>query len=72
MAVADSTLSARLLGRSVVITVDLLGVPVQRSGSVIGFLDVLPGSRATPSILLDHGSDCEFFDQDEITSIFVE
>lgn len=73
MAVIDSTFSPALLGRSVVVTTIFHGVSIEHRGCVIGYLEALPGSRAVPSILLDQGQfDCEFFDCDEIQSIFVE
>jgi len=67
MAICDSTISLSLLGRSVRITTSFAGHHFCHTGEVIAVLLVVPGSGATPALLLDEGSGlCDFHDASEI------
>ncbi|HFH3010293.1 TPA: hypothetical protein ACGJS1_006805 [Pseudomonas aeruginosa] len=72
MAIDNSTLSPSLLGRQVTVVLTCAGFRFERTGTVIGVLQVLPGTRATPSILVDEGADrCDFHDADDIQALYV-
>lgn len=67
MAIANLDASA-LLGKHVILTHREDGFDFEHQGEVIAVISVLPGSRATPSIMLDEGpSKCDYFDLEEIT-----
>lgn len=68
MAIANSTEASQLLGKTVVLTRFLLGSQSEHTGKVIAVISVLPGSRATPSIMLEEGaSRCDYFDLEDVT-----
>lgn len=68
MAVCDSIEPSALLGKSVVLTRRDAGFDFEHRGTVIAVISVLPGSRATASIMLEEDSTrCDYFDLDEIT-----
>lgn len=68
MAIQDSTQHETLLGRTVVLTRWDAGFEFEHTGRVIAVVQALPGSRATPSILLEEDDRrCDFFDLEEIT-----
>lgn len=72
MAIQNSTLTTDLLGRTVTIVRACAGFEFEHTGRVIGVLQALPGSRATPSILVDEGGDrCDFHDADDIQALHV-
>lgn len=68
MATCNSTDAQALLGKHVVLTHRDGGFDFEHRGTVIAVISVQPGSRATPSLMLDEGpSRCDYFDLDEIT-----
>ena len=71
MAICDSILSPSLLGCTVTVVESIVGYPIERTGTVIGVLQALPGSRCTASILLDQGRDCDFYDSADIDELIV-
>lgn len=71
MAIADSTLTPALLGRTVTLWSTCAGFSFEHTGQVVGVLVALPGTRATSSILLEEGHRCDFFDSDDIDTLLV-
>lgn len=67
MAIANLEASG-LLGKQVVLTNSSEGVVSKHQGKVIAVIAVLPGSRATASLMLEEGGrSCDYFDLEEIT-----
>lgn len=71
MAIAESTLTPSLLGRTVTVVRTCAGFEFEHTGTVIAVLQVLPGARACPSILVDEGPICDFHDAEDIDALFV-
>jgi hypothetical protein len=68
MATANSTQHLDLLGK----TVHLIDLDTPRWGLVIAVVVPLPGTVASPSILLDEGDDrVDYFDLQDVTLISV-
>lgn len=68
MAVQEFTQHETLLGRTVVITRWDAGFEFEHTGKVIAVVKAVPGSRATPSIMLEEDDQrCDFFDLEDIT-----
>lgn len=68
MATQQAIALPELLGKSITLLEDLHGVQVERSGTVIGIIRALPGSRCREEFLLDQDDgSCEYFDPEEVT-----
>lgn len=68
MAISNATDVQALLGKSVTLTHLEDGRSSIHRGTVIAVIAVQPGSRATPSLMLDEGpSRCDYFDLEDIT-----
>lgn len=60
--------ASELLGKHVILTHRDSGFDFEHRGTVIAVITVLPGSRATASIMLEESATrCDYFDWDEIT-----
>jgi short-subunit dehydrogenase len=67
MAIANLEAS-KLLGKQVVLTNLSEGVRSEHQGKVIAVIEVVPGTRATASLMLEEGGrSCDYFDLEEIT-----
>nr|WP_011266113.1 hypothetical protein [Pseudomonas sp. S-47]AAX51982.1 hypothetical protein [Pseudomonas sp. S-47] len=72
MAISDSIVTPSLLGRTVTLVTCRGGVPFEHTGTVVGVLQALPGSRASASIMVDEGPDrCDFHDLEDIDDLAV-
>ena len=68
MATANANSTLALLGKTVHLTEAVQGLEFERSGTVIGVLVALPGTRCVDSILLDQvDGDCQFYDLPAVT-----
>lgn len=57
-----------LLGKQVILTHRFEGTDFEHRGTVIAVVQVLAGSRAAPSLMLEEDSTrCDYFDLDEVT-----
>lgn len=67
MAAINHTDPSDLLGKSVIITEDLFGVPVETMGTVTGVLKILPGARLSPAIFVESpNNNGQYFHLEEI------
>ena len=67
MAIANLEAS-RLLGKQVILVNHCEGICSNHQGRVIAVIEVVPGTRATASLMLDEGGrSCDYFDLDEVT-----
>lgn len=67
MAIANLEATS-LLGKQVILTHRDAGFDFEHRGVVIAVVQVLPGSRATASIMLEEDSRrCDYYDLDEVT-----
>lgn len=68
MADANGTELASLLGRRVVLTERVAGFEFERSGTVVGIVQGLPGSRCGNELCLDQDDgDCAFYALEDVT-----